>query len=678
MNQKIKVSAVVPICRQENFLRTCVDSICAQTLREIEIILVEAGSVGNSSTLCDEYAAKDSRVRVIHTQNAGLAEAYNTGIAAAKGEYVGFVEPDDWIESKMYKELYAKATEEDVDVVKGLYFAFNYDTRTRVAVADVGGKNSLYRRINDPWEVPNFVVQHLSFWSAIYRRKLLEQANVRFLPTPDDTMQGLGFVCQVFSCMESFYIFPNAYYVHRTYNMGSHNEGGSGYGTALNAYRSRRECYDKLRNQTIDPRLYELLFIEAFRNFFLNYNRNCNLWEKLLYTRMFSSTWKKQTTNFKLDGLNRAEQELARFLIPHPILFVIKDFIIRRKTQKNHSFTRVLGIKLFEQERKANTLCKRFIGIPYTQEVCAGAVTKIYHFGIRCASRETIGEREVSRILGIRYKTKTIPRSHPPFAEDMRTIQIVAQANAITHTHRETFLKYKGCHCGKDVVLFASGPTLNYFEPLEGSISVGVNKTCAFDKVHFDYLFFHDYCHPQAREIFKLFNLYKGAKKFYGIVLDYGRHDWIVPESYAIRDKAERYYVIPHWKFPPVRLTYDIAHEPLSCPGSISFAAMQFILWTNPRRVYLVGHDVSASYFDGSISQTTSDAIYCITQGWIKIEEFRKIYYPETEIISVNPVGLRGMFKDMYTRSYLAAHPKLKVKAECIMGHPARLSETKG
>lgn len=100
------ISVIVPVYNVEKYLRKCVDSILSQTYQNIEIILVDDGSKDNCSVICDEFAAKDARVRVIHKENGGLSDARNTGIDAAAGEYFGFVDGDDYINPEMYEKLY--------------------------------------------------------------------------------------------------------------------------------------------------------------------------------------------------------------------------------------------------------------------------------------------------------------------------------------------------------------------------------------------------------------------------------------------------------------------------------------------------------------------------------------------------------------------------------------------
>ena len=95
-----KLSIIVPVYNVEQYLDKCIKSILNQTFKDFELILVDDGSIDNSGEICDEYAKKDSRVKVIHKKNGGLAAARNTGLIIARGDYVGFVDSDDWIEPR--------------------------------------------------------------------------------------------------------------------------------------------------------------------------------------------------------------------------------------------------------------------------------------------------------------------------------------------------------------------------------------------------------------------------------------------------------------------------------------------------------------------------------------------------------------------------------------------------
>ena len=115
--EQTKISIIVPVYNAEQYISKCIDSILSQTERCLELILVNDGSKDNSGTICDEYAKRDHRVKVIHQKNAGVSAARNTGIGIATGEYIGFVDSDDWIESDMFERLLQEAESTDSDVV---------------------------------------------------------------------------------------------------------------------------------------------------------------------------------------------------------------------------------------------------------------------------------------------------------------------------------------------------------------------------------------------------------------------------------------------------------------------------------------------------------------------------------------------------------------------------------
>ena len=110
------ISIIVPVYCVEKFLRQCLNSILNQTYTDIEIILIDDGSPDSSGNICDEYALKDSRVKVFHTENRGVAEARNYGIKKAKGEYIGLVDSDDWIEPEMYATMLQAIEDNNADM----------------------------------------------------------------------------------------------------------------------------------------------------------------------------------------------------------------------------------------------------------------------------------------------------------------------------------------------------------------------------------------------------------------------------------------------------------------------------------------------------------------------------------------------------------------------------------
>ena len=116
MVKDILISIVVPIYKVEKYINKCLNSILNQTYKNLQIILVDDGSPDNCGKICDEYEKKDKRIQVIHKQNGGLSDARNVGIAEAKGEFIGFVDSDDYIEPTMFEDLLNLVKENNADV----------------------------------------------------------------------------------------------------------------------------------------------------------------------------------------------------------------------------------------------------------------------------------------------------------------------------------------------------------------------------------------------------------------------------------------------------------------------------------------------------------------------------------------------------------------------------------
>lgn len=115
---KPEISIIVPIYNTENYLKRCIDSILNQSFTDFELILVNDGSIDNSGIIIDEYKSKDKRIKVIHKENGGQGSARNMGLDIAKGNYIGFVDSDDWIHRDMYKYMHKYIKNMNVDIVQ--------------------------------------------------------------------------------------------------------------------------------------------------------------------------------------------------------------------------------------------------------------------------------------------------------------------------------------------------------------------------------------------------------------------------------------------------------------------------------------------------------------------------------------------------------------------------------
>ena len=172
------VSIIIPVYNTGEYLRTCVDSILAQAMEEWELLLVDDGSTDNSGAICDEYAARDSRIRVIHKENQGVSMARNLGLELARGEYVGFVDSDDWLAPEMFGAMYQSARETGADIV--MCDAVTVFGDGREEPDTITGLNSSAGIGREVWTPELLLEMAGSACRCIYRRELLEAHGVRF------------------------------------------------------------------------------------------------------------------------------------------------------------------------------------------------------------------------------------------------------------------------------------------------------------------------------------------------------------------------------------------------------------------------------------------------------------------------------------------------------------------
>ena len=210
-----KVSVIIPIYNVEKYLQECLESVINQTLKDVEIICVDDGSPDNCPRICDEYAQKDNRIKVIHKENGGYGSAVNRGLEEATGEYIGIVEPDDYIDSKMYEDLYAIAQKYDSDIVKSGFYdnlqTSKYSHCTKVKWKDYIPEDKSFTIK----EYPYFLYYHPSIWSCIYKRSFLESNGIRFVEAAGSGWTDNPFQVQTMCLAQKINYTSNAYYYWR-------------------------------------------------------------------------------------------------------------------------------------------------------------------------------------------------------------------------------------------------------------------------------------------------------------------------------------------------------------------------------------------------------------------------------------------------------------------------------
>ena len=215
-----KVSVIIPVYNVEKYLRECLNSVINQTLKDIEIIIIDDGGKDNCPQIIDEYAQKDSRIIAIHKDNGGYGQSCNIGLDKATGEYIAILEPDDFIDSNMYEDLYNIAKNNDSDIVKSPYYAF-YDLSEKIKhTAFCNFDNIPQNKTFKINECPQMLTYHPSIWSAIYKTKFIRGNNIRFIEAPGAAWADNPFFIETYCKAEKINYIPNAYYHYRilTYN----------------------------------------------------------------------------------------------------------------------------------------------------------------------------------------------------------------------------------------------------------------------------------------------------------------------------------------------------------------------------------------------------------------------------------------------------------------------------
>ena len=219
---QVNVSIIIPCYGVEKYLNRCMETVTKQTLKNIEIILVDDGSPDNVPRMCDEWAEKDSRVKVIHKENAGLGYARNTGIEVASGEYIAFVDSDDYVDLNMYEKLYGIAREHELDVAycgfrkefkRGFFTnVHEYDAYTEFVGSDV------------QCLIPDFVASapyikseyryDMSVWHSIYRRSIISNNNLKFVSERNFASEDTPFQIDFLSFSNHVAFIPDVLYTY--------------------------------------------------------------------------------------------------------------------------------------------------------------------------------------------------------------------------------------------------------------------------------------------------------------------------------------------------------------------------------------------------------------------------------------------------------------------------------
>jgi len=260
MENKPKVSIIVPFYNVEKYLARGLDCLVKQTLKDIEIICIDDGSSDNSGEIANEYAKNDSRIRVIRQSNGGAAVARNAGLAIANGEFIGFLDSDDFVDFDFYEKLYARADETGADIAKGegVQIDFNGNQKSFGSGHEIIMNNKA-----------NF---HSSFTSAIYRRKFLADNNIDF-PNGVITGQDSVFLTKAVLCANRIECVGGTYY-HYIRREGSLDSLILNDKKIQSKIDRAKLIFDYINGMDLDTETYGIIFSRTMRSMFRFFYRS--------------------------------------------------------------------------------------------------------------------------------------------------------------------------------------------------------------------------------------------------------------------------------------------------------------------------------------------------------------------------------------------------------------------
>ena len=393
-----KVSVIMPCYNTAPYLRQALDSVVNQTLKDIEIICVNDGSTDNTLDIIKEYAARDSRIKYIDKPNAGYGHSMNCGVDLATGEYIGILEPDDYLALDMYETQYKVAKENDLDFVKADFYRFVGEDYTLNRLS----KNPEdYNVVCKPIEKLETFLFIMNTWSGIYRREFIQRFDIRHNETPGASFQDNGFFVQTFCFAERAMFLDKPFYMNRRDNPNSSVKSRDKVYCVNEEYRYIKELllkhnlFDKMKD------VYEIL---KYHNIIFTLSRIDNSF-KLQY--VFDSAEELRNDlaeyNFSYTFFNRLDKIKIKLLISNPKEFYCKYVSENEMTSsKNHSPLLFKDIGL-----GCNTWCepRNVSGNAYTYDLSDNIYTRYVSWD---PIKEGSCDVEILRLSAVEKRSKRV------------------------------------------------------------------------------------------------------------------------------------------------------------------------------------------------------------------------------------------------------------------------------
>ena len=317
-----KVSIIVPAYNVEPYLVECMESITRQTLSDIEIICINDGTTDGTLKILKSYAEKDPRIVLIDKENGGYGIGMNIGLSVATGEYIGIVEPDDFVPVNMFGDLYEIAKANDLDFVKADFYRFERASNGDMFLTynHLDRKNQYYNQVFDPSHTPEAIRFIMNTWSGIYRKAFLDEYHIRHNETPGASFQDNGFWFQTFAFAKRGMVIDKPYYMNRRDNPNSSVKN------VQKIYCINAE-YDHIRDVLMQyPETWERFktyyTLKRFHNSVATLRRISNEFKKD-YVERFSKEMKRAKQMGEMDEelFTAAERDNLHLLINQPLVY---------------------------------------------------------------------------------------------------------------------------------------------------------------------------------------------------------------------------------------------------------------------------------------------------------------------------------------------------------------------
>ena len=214
----IAVSILVPICNVERYLEKCLNSLISQTLKNIEIICINDGSTDDSLSIIKKYVQKDNRIVLIDKMNTGYGDSMNKGLKVVKGDYIGIVESDDFVDRTMYENLYNIALKYKADIVKSSFYQY-WEKPEKIVYSNLFSNNGI--DVNAEENRKTILKSPPSIWTCVYKKDFIFKNDINFLATPGAAYQDTSFHFKTTSLAKNIVTIPDAYLYYRQDNFNS-------------------------------------------------------------------------------------------------------------------------------------------------------------------------------------------------------------------------------------------------------------------------------------------------------------------------------------------------------------------------------------------------------------------------------------------------------------------------